>query len=94
MLFRSDRALLDRLRNATKPGGATMRETVRVDGEAANLLAEFLRQAGQLGAALGEGATFTVETLPLLLEAVGKFNRMNAATQAHADGWLQETTWR
>jgi len=94
LFLANDRALLDRLRNATKPGGATMRETLRVDGEAANLLAEYLRQAGQMNAAQGVGATFTVETLPLLLEAVGRFDRMNAATQAHADGWLQETTWR
>ncbi|HPM78175.1 MAG TPA: hypothetical protein PK961_13870, partial [bacterium] len=90
----NDRALLDRLRNATKPDGASMREALRVDGEAANLLADFLRQAGRLDAAQGEGATFAVETLPLLLEAVGKFDRMNAVTQAHADGWRQETTWR
>jgi len=94
LFLANDRALLDRLRNATKPDGASMREALRVDGEAANLLADFLRQAGRLDAAQGEGATFAVETLPLLLEAVGKFDRMNAVTQAHADGWRQETTWR
>jgi hypothetical protein len=41
LFLANDRALLDRLRNATKPDGASMREALRVDGEAANLLAIF-----------------------------------------------------